>query len=130
MRNIEKYKDEIVKADKASITCSVTKFILGLPCYSNCSECKKNVMDWLLEEYSEPLLNDAEREYLSAIIKPFRGKHEIHITKKVSDILAIKNAYISVKVGSDRINFPFFNKDKMYEGMKKNKEYTLKELDL
>lgn len=71
MKNIEKYKKEIIESDMADITCCVHSDILQLDCVENCSECKKYVVEWLTEEYKEPVLDDVEREYLSTVIKPF-----------------------------------------------------------
>ena len=75
MLNIEKYKDDILNAKQEHLTCSVNDIFLKLShisCTGNCKECKKNIMNWLLEEAKEPILDDVEKEYLSAVIKPFR----------------------------------------------------------
>ena len=72
MKNIEKYKNQIINAYHADLSCCVHSDILHLRCIENCSECKKYVVEWLLEEYSEPILDDVEKEYLSAAIRPFR----------------------------------------------------------
>ena len=80
---------------------------------------------WLDAEHKEPILDDAEREYLSAVIKPFRDKVE-YITKKT---LAYKE-YIYIHIYADNIMLPRFKKGTMYKGMKPNKEYSLEELGL
>lgn len=85
-------------------------------------------MKWLLEEYKEPILDDAERKYLTAVIKPFREKIE-YIRKNKS---AYKDKqFISIGFyDDDYMYFPYLDDDTMYKGMKENKKYSLEELDL
>ena len=78
------------------------------------------------------ILDDAEKKYLSAVIKPFR-KHIITIRK----IQNYKYEFIEIViyrtdegVSCEVISFPYFNKGKMYKGMEINKEYALEELGL
>ena len=74
----------------------------------------------------EEILNKEEKEYLSAVIKPFRD--DVEYIKK-NDF--IKYEYISICVEKDNtIIFPNFKKGTMYKGMEINKEYSLKELGL
>lgn len=70
------------------------------------------------------ILDKEEKEYLSAVIRPFRNRVE-YIQKK--DIM---NEFIEIKLDNEFINLPDFEKDTMYKGMELNKKYTLKELDL
>ena len=131
MKNIEKYKNQIINAYHADLSCCVHSDILHLDCVENCSECKKSVVKWLLEEYSEPILDDVERKYLSAIIKPYKNK--VTGITKVKDEYKENMRYIRIKVmsvGTEYINLPWFEENTMYKGMKENKEYTLKELGL
>ena len=74
MFNIEKYKYNIINSDQTDITCCANKLFHNGVCPDNCKDCKKAVMKWLLEEYKEPILDEVEREYLSAVIKPFRNR--------------------------------------------------------
>lgn len=60
MKNIEKYKNQIINASHADLSCCVHSDILHLACAKNCSECKKSVVEWLLEEYKEPVLDEVE----------------------------------------------------------------------
>lgn len=131
MKNIEKYKNQIINVYHADLSCCVHSDILHLDCVENCSECKKYVVEWLLEEYSEPILDDVERKYLSAIIKPFKNY--------VTGIIKVKDDYekdkyfirIIVKKSTyEYLNFPWFEENTMYKGMKENKKYTLEELGL
>ena len=85
-------------------------------------------MKWLLEEYKEPILDDAEKEYLSAVIKPFRKK--ISCIRKIKDPRKGKN-YIKIECcDGDLMHFPNLSNDAMYKGMKLDRKYTLEELGL
>jgi hypothetical protein len=70
------------------------------------------------------ILDKEEKEYLSAVIRPFRNRVE-YIQKK--DIM---NEFIEIELDNEFFNLPDFEKDTMYKGMELNKKYTLKELDL
>ena len=72
MLNIERYKGDILNTELTNITCCVNHLNNKGICFKNCKECKEHAMKWLLEECKEPILTDSEREYLSAVIKPFR----------------------------------------------------------
>lgn len=76
---------------------------------------------------SKDILSDKEKEYLSAVIKPFRDKVK-HI-KKYTDESSYEYIVIAF-VNYERLMFPSFKKSTMYAGMKKNKNYTLEELGL
>lgn len=128
MKNIEKYKDEILNAFHTDLSCCVNSDILHLPCNSNCRECKQSVVEWLTEEYSEPILDNAEREYLSAAIKPFRKM--IAYIVKAQDFDDGKQCIRIILQNGDGMHFPYLNDDAMYKGMEVNKEYSLKELGL
>ena len=79
----------------------------------------------------KPILTDIEKEYLSNIIKPFRDS-VVSIAK--CDCCGDCAYFIQIKVIQNNrheyINLPYFEKERMYRGMKTNKEYTLKKLDL
>lgn len=81
----------------------------------------------------EEILDDKEKEYLRAVIKPFRDRVEC-ITKIKS---YMKNEYIAIYIKSidesesgERVPLPYFKKNTMYKGMEQSKKYTLKELGL
>ena len=132
MKNIEKYNNEIMNASHKNLTCAVNVDILNLPCNSCCKECKKRVVKWLLEEYSEPTLDNVERKYLSAIIKPY--KNYVTGIANVNSNEKKGKCYIRIIVNKygehEYVNFPWFEENTMYKGMKENKVYTLKELGL
>lgn len=127
MLNIEKYKDEILNAAQSDITCCVIDLFHNGVCPDNCKDCKKAAMEWLLEECKEPILTDSEREYLSAVIKPFR--------KKVMDVIKLQcseeRQCIKIRVSyGDCAELPLFKNNTMYKGMKVNEYYTPEELGL
>ena len=88
--------------------------------------------DW--EEYKEPVLNEKEKEYLSAVIKPFRDRIT-YIAKVEEDIHWFYWIMIRVDIGflNDYYDLclpPFEETSSMYKNMEVGKEYTLKELGL
>ena len=78
-------------------------------------------------DVNEDILSDKEKEYLSAVIKPFRDK--VKYIKKYADESSYEYIVIAF-VNYERLMFPSFKKSTMYVGMKKNKNYTLEELGL
>lgn len=70
------------------------------------------------------ILDKKEKEYLSAVIRPFRNRVE-YIQKK-----DIGNEFIEIELDDEFLYLPYFEKYTMYKGMELNKKYTLKELDL
>ena len=91
------------------------------------------IKTWLDAEHVEPILDDVERRYLSAVIRPFRVRVQ-YIAKSFADDARFYriNCYIFIHFndGSDDMDFPLFNESKMYKGMAINRPYTLKELGL
>lgn len=128
MLNIEKYKDDILKTELSNINCCVNHLNNKGICFKNCKDCKKAAMKWLLEEYKEPVLDDVEREYLSATIKPFRKM--IAYIVKAQDFDDGKQCIRIILQNGDGMHFPYLYDDAMYKGMEVNKEYTLEELGL
>ena len=83
---------------------------------------------WLEEEYEPNILNEKEKEYLAAVIKPFR-KNIKYITKK--DFVIKAKEYLLIKMHDlSTAGLPLFEKETMYKGMEANKTYTLEELGL
>ena len=128
MLNIEKYKDDILNAELKHINCCVNLLSNKGICFKNCKDCKKAVMEWLLEEAKDPILDDVEREYLSATIKPFRKM--IAYIVKAQDFDDGKQCIRIILQNGDGMHFPYLDDDAMYKGMEVNKEYSLEELDL
>ena len=84
-----------------------------------------------ITKISKPILDDVEKEYLSAVIKPFRDK-VISIAKFYEG--SIDNNFIEIEVNqsycNEYIDLPYFKKGTMYKGMILDKGYTLEELGL
>lgn len=86
-------------------------------------------------EKEAEILDEVEKEYLSAVIKPFKDKVKFIEKGKYASLLnSSENQYefifIRMKGNDEDIDFPKFKKDTMYKGMKLFKKYTLKELGL
>lgn len=80
-----------------------------------------------IEDIVNPqILDEPERQYLSAVIKPFRDRVR-SITKNPN--LNGKEEYIVIDIGFQMF-FPDFESNTMYKGMDLGKEYTLEELGL
>ena len=77
-------------------------------------------------EYKE-ILDDKEKEYLGAVIKPF--KKDIAYIKKAENICD-DNEWICISLKETYIPLPSFKKGTMYKNMEVYKEYTLEELRL
>lgn len=133
MLNIEKYEEEIKKQilkdrDIPCIARELRDGDSGCGECRNCVTCGLEMLHWLLEEYKEPILDDKEKEYLSAVIKPFRKR--IKSIKKTD--YPSKSAFISIAMDkSEHIFLPVFELNNgMYQRMEINKEYTLEDLGL
>lgn len=137
MTNIEKYKDEILNEyqclmDKNISSCSygtrmneAIKTIAFKHCGKRLPGASRP-FKWLCEEYKEPILDDAEKDYLSAVIKPFRKRIK-HI--ELREVGPKQFVRIELYYG-DCMIFPNFNANTMYQGMEPKKHYSLDELGL
>ena len=74
---------------------------------------------------NESILTEKEREYLAAVIEPYRDD-VVCIMK--SNVFEYPRVYIHLK--HETFGLPWFNKDEKYKGMELNKGYTLEELGL
>ena len=81
---------------------------------------------------SELILADAEKDYLSAVIKPFRDR--VICIKKCEDeqdeYIGIQLKYYANEIVTDTLILPSFKKGTIYSKMETEKEYTLEELGL
>lgn len=132
MLNIEKYKDQILNIHEKnwlSIECAIGN-VRGVhfPCNQKCNDCQLLSLNWLSEEYKEPVLNEVEKAYLSAVIKPFRNRVD-YIMKEENICSSTEFIHIDLS-GGDIADFPNFKVGTMYKGMEIDKSYTLKELGL
>jgi len=73
----------------------------------------------------EEILDDTEKKYLANIIKPFKDQ-----AKWIRKGKIFGGEYITIKLKNESIILPTFAEGTMYKEMKKDKEYTLKELGL
>ena len=127
MLNAEKFRDEILsdegnELNKAFSTCKEN--IGKSPSYNG-------LIRWLLSEYKEPILDEVEREYLSAFCRPYEV---VSISKKISFDASIEWIAILVESSSNNgiesVYLPCFKSETMYEGMKVKKAYTPQELGI
>ena len=136
MLNIEKYKDEILN-----------EYHLMFKNISRCSDCTRmteaiqtiafkhcgkqligvsNTFKWLCEEYKEQILDDVEKDYLSAVIKPFRKRIKYIEIRKIES-----KPFVHIELSDgDCMSFPNFEANTMYKGMEPKKHYSLDELGL
>ena len=130
MLNIEKYRDRL------------EKYEIPLDCYirairekndscgsKTCVECRKENIEWLLSEHQ--ILDEAEKEYLSSVIKPFR-KFVVYIEKikYIDGWEKIIFYSLNLKSWECMTNLPPFQSGTRFEGMELNKQYRLEKLGL
>lgn len=73
------------------------------------------------------ILDEVEKEYLSAVIKPFKKRIEEIVVNEYS----INGAFLSVVLRyGNSLKFPIFKIGTMYKNMEINRAYTLEELGL
>lgn len=137
MKNIEKYKREFITitdmCKMADLYCDATGKKI---CHTadSCQECEKEVLKWLLEEYKQSVLDEAEKKYLSDVIRPLR-KEVAYIRKSRMFgnyiVIAMKRNYLNNLLPNCDICLPQFSKDSnMYKGMETDRRYTVEELGL
>lgn len=84
-------------------------------------------------EIEKHILTQKEKEYLSAVIKPFRhsvtGVIKVHVNKdeEYIEIYVIKSEDEQI---TEYVNLPTFKEGTMYKGMKANRCYAVEELGL
>ena len=137
MTNLEFYKEEIAKEITTQLYSHATStYECLVACYKKHCDVSSiinhyEILDWLCEEHQ--ILDKEEKEYLSAVIRPFRNKEEVVITIIKVSMSDVENLEINIKREFDfetTLYFPPFEKGTMYKGMKLDKPYTLKDLGL
>ena len=83
------------------------------------------IKTWLDAEHIEPILDEAEKNYLSAVIKPFRDS-----VRGIEKAENLPYEMICIDTKYRYMVFPPFDKGTMYKGMKTGWRYTLEELGL
>lgn len=71
------------------------------------------------------ILTEKEKEYLSAVVKPFRDEVK-HISKSQYD----DEEWIQIRTKQGLALLPPFKEGLMYNSMKVGKDYSMKELDI
>ena len=84
--------------------------------------------NWLEEEYVPNILDEKEKEYLAAVIKPFR--EDVEYIEKINHSCLNDKQYLRIELPGDYCTLPLFEKGTMYKGMGVNKRYTLEELGI
>ena len=85
-----------------------------------------------ISEIRKSILAKKEKEYLSAVIKPFRDRI-IYIKKREThqdEYIRVFLNYYAGEGEDEVILLPSFKKGTMYKGMEIEEEYTLEELEL
>ena len=79
----------------------------------------------------KPILTEKEKEYLSAVIKPFKDKVD-YIAKqqgfKDSEKLSVE--FIIIYVDDEKLILPSYDKGTLYKDMKLMEKYTVEDLGL
>lgn len=93
----------------------------------NNSDYTSDILEWMAQEYREPLLEPEEKKYLSEVIRPFRK--EVESIRKLNGPQS-GQAFIKIQVGFNYLNFPGFERGTRYKGMEYYKAYKPEELGL
>lgn len=78
--------------------------------------------------YNPQVLDNAEREYLKTVLKPFHDR--VKYVEKIYDYHIDSMEYLFIKLHDGKLEFPDFDSGEMYCGMELNKRYTLDELGI
>lgn len=135
--NLEHYKKELKKMfnenykEPGNIIFEIRKKIdesIKSDRYYSHSTYTDDILEWMAQPYKEPILDEVEREYLKAVIRPFRNKIDTISKFRTLDDSS-QYIYIEMK-DTHKGTLPVFPKGTMYKGMKEGKHYSLKELGL
>lgn len=81
-----------------------------------------------VEEDKKEILDETEREYLKAVIKPF--KKRVEFIRKTESNMLFEKELLLIQLNDDDLVLPYFEKGTMYKGMELGKKYTLEELGI
>lgn len=135
--NLQHYKEDLKEIIKLNFD-NPRNIVKKIREISGCQiEVKKGgyatdaLLEWMGQPYEKTILDNEEREYLSAVIKPYRNK--VTFIAKSKDSYEAKY-FISIVVkgnyGREAIHLPWFKENTMYKGMELSKKYTVEELGL
>lgn len=131
MKNIEKYEEEIkAKVENGtSLECAIHDISDVCSCGEpfRCIDCQLKSLDWILQEYKEPILSQEGIEFLKQLIAPF-----------------ISNKFVSVCINKDlqtlridyEIGWASYSKKVLgekwewFKNLNPEKFYTLEDLGL
>lgn len=142
MKNKEKYDLSKLKTDSASCGGKIKRMMVYEKTSSGTKELFKkqyrplvypyelliDFANWLEQEYEPKILDDVEKAYLSAVIKPFRKR--IKYFRKINHSSVNNDQFLCIVLENDRCGLPNFKKGTMYKGMEEDRDYTLEELGL
>lgn len=134
--NLEHYQKELEKIlNEEFIDTSVVFDKIKKNCDSNIRSCcwttyTRDILEWMSQPYKEPILDEVEREYLKAVIRPFKENVCTVCKKYFQSCSGLPYEYIVVKLSNERWGFPKFVEGTMYKSMELDKEYSLEELGL
>lgn len=78
----------------------------------------------------KPILDEAEKRYLSNVIKPFRSEVKYIVKRNENKSEYFEDIRVVFEGRYSTLYFPYFKKGTMYKGMETDKEYSLDDLGL
>ena len=131
MKNIEKYQNEL---KVLGTYFRVTREGLLKKCDGKCKYCVFNTsgcgikrIEWLLQEYKEPILNEEGKEFLKQLIEPFISNEIVSVCKN-EDLQILR---IDYKIGWTCYSKKVLGKKwDWFKNLNPEKLYTLEELGL
>ena len=125
--NVSQYQNGIVKSIDIYYDVKRIEKIKFLS-ETSATQAMNAIGNWLEEEYKPNIFDEKEKEYLAAVIKPFRKR--IKYIEKIDHSNVNDDQYLCIALENDRCVLPNFKKGTMYKGMEAGKRYTLKELGI
>lgn len=143
MLNIEKFADKIKEqiTDGDSIACAVQHLRFNGSNCQLCTACEVDALNWLLQEYKEPLLSLKDKQYLEDTLKYYRDcVANLAIEYHVEADYSVRTLKIKLNIpqilGGKTIKYvtwwlalPILDKS-LLEKLDVAREYTLDELEL
>lgn len=108
------------------LTCIPTCWVFNKDLYCN------KFLNQTIEVEGPDILDEKEKEYLRAVIKPFKDKVVDIVKVKATESLEIVRITVEsiVPTYRERITLPQFKLNSMYKGMKIDEAYTIEDLGL